>query len=103
MSIRPIEYQGAIPRSQQVGKIQDQLQQRGQVGQEVIQEQLKDETNTKRKQVNEAEETDVARFRDGDKEKGQQKHEKEKEERKKQQKKVQKSHPYKGQFIDFSG
>ncbi|MFC0558580.1 hypothetical protein [Halalkalibacter alkalisediminis] len=39
MSLRPIEAQGSFPISQKTGKLQEQLQQRGQVSQEIIGQQ----------------------------------------------------------------
>ncbi|WP_231686867.1 hypothetical protein [Bacillus sp. JCM 19034] len=62
MSIRPIEVQGSFPQSQKTGKIQEQLQQRGQVSQEVIAQQEKEEAKKLSQQVNKSDETEQMRF-----------------------------------------
>ncbi|WP_088105116.1 hypothetical protein [Halalkalibacter urbisdiaboli] len=102
MSLRPIEMQGSFPLSQKAGKIQEQMQQRGQVGQEIISEQLKLEEDKKRKQVNEADESDKTRFHHEDNE-GNQQQEKQEQKREKKAKLIKAEHPFKGKFVDFSG
>ncbi|QOY34499.1 hypothetical protein AWH56_017460 [Anaerobacillus isosaccharinicus] len=107
MSLRAIELQVAIPRTQSVGKIQDQMQQRGQVAQgHMVNEQQKmDEKN--RKQVLETTETDKKRLNNDDESDSRNGSEKE---RQKKQKEINEKkelslakHPFKGNFVDFSG
>lgn len=102
MSLRPIEMQGSFPQSPKAGKIQEQMQQRGQVGQEIISEQLRLEEERKRKQVNEANESEQARFHHEDKE-GNQQQEMFKGKEDRQTKLINAEHPFKGKFVDFSG
>lgn len=107
MSLRAIELQVAIPRTQSVGKIQDQMQQRGQVAQDhMANEQQKiDEKN--RKQVLETTETEKKRLNndaESDSRNGSQsdRQKKQKEIDQKQELSLAK-HPFKGNFVDFSG
>ncbi|WP_456275472.1 hypothetical protein [Bacillus sp. AK128] len=51
MSLKLIELQVALPRTQDVGKIQEQLQQRGQHMQDQITAGIKQQDERKRKQV----------------------------------------------------
>lgn len=102
MSVRPIEVQGSFPQSQKTGKIQEQMQQRGQVSQDIIAKEQKEALQLKRMQVNESSESEQPRFHQ-DQQKDHQggHHEREKHEREKVE--TQADHPYKGKFIDFSG
>ncbi|WP_209122361.1 hypothetical protein [Alkalihalobacillus sp. BA299] len=103
MSIKPIEMQGSFPRSQGVGKIQEQLQQRAQVGQDIISTQYKRDEDQKRKQVNKSNESDLNKLEpDKEKEKDQ-KHQDQNRKNKHDKKQDISEHPYKGKFIDFSG
>lgn len=102
MSVRPIEVQGAIPFSQKTGKIQEQLQQRGQVGQEILGQAEKEVAERKRVQVGESNESEKSRFHK-DSQSGQQQEEKQQKKNKKEQTQATVSHPYKGKFVDFSG
>ncbi|MCM3713220.1 hypothetical protein [Halalkalibacter oceani] len=102
MSVRPIEVQGSIPQSQKIGKLQDQLQQRGQVSQELLTQQQKEEDLQKRRQVNETNDSEQARFHH-DGEAGQHEQESQQQSKKQEEKQPEAKHPYKGKFIDFSG
>jgi len=102
MSFRAIELQVALPRTQDVGKIQEQLQQRGQV----TQDQLADEQKKldELRQVSTTEETEKSKLekeRQDQKKREQEKREQQAREKKKEVKKE--AHPYKGKFVDFSG
>jgi hypothetical protein len=107
MSLKAIEMQVAIPRTQNVGKIQDQLQQRGQVSQDYIASQQSKDDEKKRKQVEETEESERIRLNNDDdgregstfQESRKEKHAKKKEE---QQQLNYAKHPYKGNYIDYS-
>ncbi|WP_096199386.1 hypothetical protein [Bacillus sp. FJAT-45350] len=102
MSLRPVEMLGQIPRSQSVGKIQEQMQQRGQVGQDIITNEQKQEAELKRKRVLDSEESNkVSLENDKEGNDSQQESKQKKKEELKEEK--QATHPYKGNFIDFSG
>ncbi|RXI97982.1 hypothetical protein DS745_16665 [Anaerobacillus alkaliphilus] len=107
MSLRAIELQVAIPRTQSVGKIQDQLQQRGQVMQDHLGLEQKKDDDHKRKQVLETSETDKKRLSNDDEsnqgQKNDQRKNKENKSNEKHQNAAVAKHPYKGNFIDFSG
>lgn len=102
MSLRPIEVQGSFPHSQKTGKIQEQLQQRGQVSQEIIAQQEKEEAKKLRHQVSKSDESEQSRFHK-DRHSQQQDAQDNEKEKKKKENPVKKSHPFKGNFIDFSG
>ncbi|WNF35434.1 hypothetical protein RJD24_13300 [Bacillaceae bacterium IKA-2] len=106
MSLKAIEMQVAIPRTPIAGKIQDQLQQRGQVVQDHIGMEQNKEDEKSRKQVLGTNETEKKRLNNDDesssggnskqdKQNKQQKHERQESENAK--------HPFKGNFVDFSG
>lgn len=107
MSLKAIELQVALPRTQSVGKIQDQLQQRGQVVQDHLGIEQQKEDEKKRKQVLETTEAEKKRLNNDDERKGH--HQREQENQKSKQSTVKKEdklyakHPYKGNYIDFSG
>lgn len=104
MSFRAIELQVALPRSQDVGKIQDQLQQRGQVSQDQLAHDQKKLDELRKHQVSKFEESEESKL---ERERQEQKQrERAMQQHKKKQKKaevVQETHPYKGKFVDFSG
>ncbi|MCK0470778.1 hypothetical protein [Halalkalibacter sp. APA_J-10(15)] len=102
MSIRPVEVQGSFPQSQKSGKIQEQLQQRGQTSQDVIAQQEKEEARKLRQQVKQSDESEQSRFHK-DRESEQQEQSNQERKQKKQEEPTKQKHPYKGNFIDFSG
>lgn len=96
--------QGSFTRSQAAGKIQEQLQQRGQVGQDIITTAQKKEAEQKRKQVNKSDSSDASKLepdKENKKEKQQHDRNSKKKHNKQQENDVQ--HPFKGNFIDYSG
>ncbi|WP_216827963.1 hypothetical protein [Alkalihalobacterium elongatum] len=102
MSLKPIEMQGSFPRSQTAGKIQEQLQQRNQVGQDIIAAENQKEEDHKRKQVNKADSSDPSKLEpDKENEKQNQQHKRKHKSKKQAEKAVE--HPYKGKYIDYSG
>ncbi|WP_100373181.1 hypothetical protein [Bacillus sp. FJAT-45037] len=102
MSIRPIEVQGSFPHSQKVGKIQEQLQQRGQVGQEIIAQQLGEEERLKRKQIQESSESEKGMFHQ-DEENQKDQREQSSHNKNEDDKQNNEPHPFKGKFVDYSG
>lgn len=101
MSVRPIEVQGSFPQSQKTGKIQEQMQQRGQVSQDVLTQQQKEAEKLKRRQVNESADSEKARLHQDEQKEQQGRHHHQKEDKEKEE--IQAEHPYKGKFVDFSG
>jgi hypothetical protein len=102
LSLKLVELQVAIPRTQDVGKIQEQLMMRGQHMQDQITSETEKVDKRKRSKVNENNETeDVHTSRDGTPNSllknhdSQGKHDTEMNENK--------QHPYKGNFIDIVG
>ncbi len=106
MSLKAIEMQVAIPRTQNAGKIQDQLQQRGQVVQDYIATEQNKKDEKTRKQVLETTESEKKRLNNDDERRegsqAQMRNE-EKQELQEEPHQLYAKHPYKGNYIDFSG
>ncbi len=107
MSLKAIEMQVAIPRTQNVGKIQDQLQQRGQVSQANIASEQNKTDEKKRKQVLETTESEKKRLNNDDERREHSQSQTNKEEKQGMEdsplEETYAIHPYKGNHIDFSG
>lgn len=107
MSLKAIELQVALPRTQTAGKIQDQLQQRGQVVQNHLSAQQEKTDEQKRKQVSEMEQTVKKRLNNDDETK--ENHQGSTQSRAKSNKTDETKeenyaqHPYKGNYVDYSG
>jgi hypothetical protein len=103
MSLKLVELQVALPRTQDLGKLQEQLQQKGQLVQDHLASAQQKEDIDKRKQVNKYDETTKNRLqKDGQNSNGTYDPKKSK----KQNKQMQQSeahHPYKGNLIDIEG
>lgn len=99
--------QVALPRTQTAGKIQDQLQQRGQVTQNHLAVQQEKTDEMKRTKTTEMEHTQKKRLNNDDESSGSQQSFTEdrqnSDKKKKGKNEVFAKHPYKGNFIDFSG
>lgn len=101
MSLKSIEMQIALPRTHDAGKIQEQLQQRGQLQNDFATDSVKKEDRKKQNTVIKQEQKDIARFqKDGSKKENDSRHGSKKEEQKHPIKEI---HPYKGTKVDFSG
>ncbi|MDQ0156788.1 hypothetical protein [Robertmurraya andreesenii] len=102
MSLKAIEMQIALPRTQDIGKLQEQLQQRGQLQQDFATETVKKEEDKKKSTVVKQERKDEAHFhkdghhRDDKEQKGRKKDGQEHQQR-------TELHPYKGTKVDISG
>ncbi len=107
MSLKAIELQIALPRTQSAGKIQDQLQQRGQVVQDYLATEQQKKVERERKQVIETSETEKKRLNNDDENRDQQNSKKNQAQKTivKQNKQISHlaKHPYKGNYVDFSG
>ncbi|GGG22007.1 hypothetical protein GCM10007425_15580 [Lysinibacillus alkalisoli] len=104
MSLKGVELQIAIPKTFDAGKMADQAQQQNHVNQMHANDALKKELERQQKIVNTSEEMDAINDED---ENGSQ-YEGDSQKRKIQEAKAQKekqpnNHPFKGNFVDFSG
>lgn len=102
ISLKLIELQVALPRTQDVGKMQEQLQQKGQISQDHLASAMLKEQEKRRKQVNENEKSAQNKLKnDSSSEEnstygGKRKIPNQDEE-------TQQQHPYKGTFLDIEG
>lgn len=106
MSLKAIEMQVAIPRTPTAGKIQDQLQQRGQVVQDHIGMEQNKVDEKKRKQVLAATETEKKRLNNDDEASSgdNPKHDNQNKQQQQRKQEIERAkHPFKGNFVDFSG
>ncbi|WP_240375335.1 hypothetical protein [Bacillus piscicola] len=105
MSWKAVELQVAIPRTQEVGKMQEQLQQRGQAAQDRLAFQQEREEEQERVQVTAKQQTEKNTFsKDQDSrhsDRDSQFHQRRRQEAEKDT--PSPSHPYKGNTIDFTG
>ncbi|WP_313891240.1 RNA polymerase subunit sigma [Psychrobacillus sp.] len=100
MSLKAIELQIAIPKTFDAGKVADQLQQQSAVNQANAQAASERQLEKNRETVLQPEETAEASLDD----KGESSAEQERKKReKKEQEKKNTKHPFKGNFVDFSG
>lgn len=102
MSLKGIELQIAIPKTFDAGKVADQQQQNNILQQMHANESLKKEIERKQFTVNETDKMDSV---DGEEENGQGQSPDQQLKKKKQQQQLQQKaqHPFKGNFVDFSG
>jgi hypothetical protein len=104
MSLKAIEMQIALPRTHDAGKIQEQIQQRGQHLQDHAAQRVTKEDELKRTTVMKNNQKQEARLHQERGSSGQQ--DESRQQQKKQQKQEENSsqnHPYKGKVIDYSG
>lgn len=101
LSLKLIEMQVALPRTHEAGKLQEQLQQRGQLQNDFASQSVKKEEDKKKTTVIKQEQKGLTRFsKDGH---PNEHHRQGESKREKQQKQVKEQHPYKGTKVDFSG
>lgn len=100
MSLKGVELQIAIPKTFEAGKIAEQHQQNNLQQQLNAHEELKKQLIKRQSSVNESESTDTVTSdgeqQDSSKESSEQKS-------KKESKKEKEHHPFKGNFVDYSG
>jgi hypothetical protein len=103
MSLKSIELQVALPRTTEAGKIQEQLQQRGQAMGEIAAEKTRKEEEKNRNTVIKQEQKQNVSL--GQKERNNHKGRDEPGQKEKQKKDSsrEQSHPFKGKVIDYSG
>ncbi|WP_188454363.1 hypothetical protein [Virgibacillus oceani] len=100
MSWKSIEMQVALPRTQDAGKLQEQMLKHGQHIQESIAESQLKQEEQKRKRVNEFEQINDVNNR---RERGNSDHPQRDNQQKSEQEEQMIEHPYLGNKIDFSG
>ncbi|KAB2337536.1 hypothetical protein F7731_07980 [Cytobacillus depressus] len=104
MSLKSIEMQVALPRTVEVGKIQEQLQQRGQNIQDFANESTYKEEKKKRDSVIKNEHKANVKFTNEDGSDRSSNYDGNHPPKKKKRNDVNKEmHPYKGNVIDYSG
>ena len=105
MSLKAIELQVALPRTQDAGKVQEQLQQRSQIGQDLAAREMQKEAEKHEKAVIKNSRKDKLRLKDRQSAmEGQFEPEHHMEAREDGRKDQQPGrHPYKGTAIDFTG
>lgn len=103
MSLKAIEMQIALPRTHDAGKIQEQLQQRGQHLQEHAAQSVAKEDDLKRKTVLKNNQKQEARLNQGGSPSDGQKQNDRRDQKNKDDQPEQPHHPYKGKVIDYSG
>jgi hypothetical protein len=102
MSLKAIEMQVALPRSIDAAKLQEQLSQRGQLMNDQANVMVRQEEVKHRTTVVKQEQKENAGFQQHRGNSEEQTKEKGKQQKKNSQH-LQDMHPYKGNFIDFSG
>ncbi|PLR77661.1 hypothetical protein CU633_09645 [Bacillus sp. V3-13] len=102
MSLKSIEMQVALPRTQDAGRIQEQLQQRGQHLIEHAAESVQKNEEKQRKTVQKNEQKGEVKM-SKDESKKQDDGSKQESKQEKEKKAAKELHPYKGTIIDYSG
>lgn len=102
MSLKSVEMQIALPRTIDAAKLHDQLMQRGQLTNDYASLKMQQEEAKQRSTVIKQEKKDNAKLKDnGNPSQSYSNHQK-KDSKQNKQKNAAK-HPYKGNFLDFSG
>ena len=101
MSWKAVEMQVALPRTQDAGKIQEQMQQRGQFMQNMISKEAKAENAVLEHAVNDLEKDRLLKDKEHkDRHKDDNQHSQEQQENKQQ---IKQYHPYLGHRVDING
>ena len=100
MSMKSVEIQIALPRTHDAGKLQEQLQQRGQLQNDLASQQAKKEEKITESGIFRGERKDIARFQQH-KGAGKNREQEKKDGRKKNVKQIK--HPFKGTMLDIRG
>ncbi|WP_042348883.1 hypothetical protein [Bacillus massiliigorillae] len=107
MSLKAIEMQIALPRTQDVGKIQEQLQQRSQLTHDLAAREMQKETEKKEHTITKYKQKEEVHLKQDHSsqqyEQSHSQHDNKKESAEKAEKVIKQTHPYKGNSIDFSG
>lgn len=100
MSLKGVELQIAIPKTFDAGKVAEQLQQQSSVNQANAQAASERQLEKNRETVTKSENTAEAALEDSKQDREEQERKK-REKREKEMKEIK--HPFKGNFVDFSG
>lgn len=106
MSLKSIEMQIALPRTVEVGKISEQLQQRGQLISNQANEEMKKQIEQNRRSVKEMSEQEKLQFLKQGSSNSHSDHKHNEHDKKREdpiRDQTNDSHPYKGKTIDYSG
>lgn len=103
MGFKSIELQVAIPRSQDAGRMQDQMMRQGQQFQETLTQQKLREEVINRTKVNEYDDVRKKNITDEDEKNKREKEMKKNKKNDKGEESETTNHPYLGKKIDFSG
>ncbi|MBS4189257.1 hypothetical protein KHA94_03355 [Bacillus sp. FJAT-49705] len=105
MSLKSIEMQVALPRTVEVGKIQEQLQQRGQNMNDFAAERIQKEEIQNRNTVTKQEQKEKVNLSNDNRKNDENSRENDNHQENKNKTilKKKETHPYKGNLIDYSG
>ncbi|WP_404323896.1 hypothetical protein LG298_09305 [Cytobacillus firmus] len=103
MTLKSIELQIALPRTFEAGKIQDQLQQRGQTISGFVADSTRENAEKQRKTVVKQEHKQNVNLGNDDSQRQKEAGEHDRKEDQKKDSNDRQNHPYKGKVIDYSG
>ena len=104
MSLKAIELQVALPRTQDAGKLQEQIQQRSQLTHDLAAREMQKEVEKQEKSVVKQKQKDNVKLKKDEESGTQYESPTQKEQEKEEiEEPVKMQHPYKGNKIDFSG
>lgn len=103
MSLKLVELQVALPRTHDLGKIQEQLQQKGQLVQDHLASAQQKEDIEKKKQVNKYDETTKNELQKDRQNSNGASDSKKRKKQKEEMHQAEAHHPYKGNLIDIEG
>ena len=103
MSLKAIEMQIALPRTQDAGKIQEQIHQRGQHLQEHAAQSVTKEDELKRKTVMKNNQKQEARLNKENGSSNEKQEQSRQNNKGKNESQAEQHHPYKGKLIGYSG
>lgn len=103
MSLKLVELQVALPRTHDLGKLQEQLQQKGQLVQDHLASAQQKEDIEKKNQVNKYDETTKNELQKDRQNSNGASDSKKRKKQKEQMYQVESHHPYKGNLIDIEG
>lgn len=99
MGLKSIEMQVALPRTQDIGKMQEQQNQREMINQQLDSEENRLKSEQERRRAGKTEATEHQRVND---DQSSQQQSPKQQHKKKQKQKLMHPHPYKGKHVDLS-
>jgi len=103
MSLKAIELQVALPRTYDAGKMQEQIQQRGQLTHDLAAREMEKEVKKQEKSVVKQKQKDSVKLKKDEKSGQHESSYSQKEQEDDEKEELMNQHPYKGKSIDFSG